>query len=203
MEPPPAVPDHPRVKTGGVNPGHWGCFHSYSRATYQKLEVEEQDRRSIPIDDNLFEHDLPWGGETEAGETRGWFSHWRRGVGPTLRGWAKGSKGAVVHMLVVSAQKFGVEDEVGAALGFMPKIDVRRAETCIYAVGRIADTLDVLKWCKTDEMYNNYHAVLGAAAPRRVANDPDPDGMIERVAAELRVTPGKRYAAYLPRRPLL
>ena len=115
MEPPPALPDHPRVKTGGVNPGHWGCFHSYSRATYQKLEVEEQDRRSIPIDDNLFEHDLPWGGETEAGETRGWFSHWRRGVGPTLRGWAKGSKGAVVHMLVVSAQKFGVEDEVGAA----------------------------------------------------------------------------------------
>ena len=113
MEPPPAVPDHPRVKTGGINPGHWGYFHSYSRATYQKLEVEEQDRRSIPIEPDKLEHDLPRGDETEAGETRGWFSHWRRGVGPTLRGWAKGSRGAVIHMLAVSAQKFGVVDEDG------------------------------------------------------------------------------------------
>ena len=113
MEPPPAVPDHPRVKTGGINPGHWGYFHSYSRATYQKLEVEEQDRRSIPIEPDKLEHDLPRGDETEAGETRGWFSHWRRGVGPTLREWAKGSRGAVIHMLAVSAQKFGVVDEDG------------------------------------------------------------------------------------------
>ena len=76
-------------------------------------EAEQEIRRAIEIDRKLFEHDLPRGDETEAGETRGWFSHWRRGVGPTLRGWAKGSLGAVVHMLAVSARKFEVVDELG------------------------------------------------------------------------------------------
>ena len=75
----------------------------------------------MPIDRTVLEHDLPPGAETEAGETRGWFAHWRRGIGPALRGWAKGSLGAVVHMLAVSAQKFGVVDELGAELGFLSR----------------------------------------------------------------------------------
>ena len=37
--------------------------------------------------------------------------------------------------------------------------------------------------------------VLTALAPRRGEGDSDPDGMVERVAAELGVTPGKRYHA--------
>ena len=124
------VPDHPRVASGGSNPLHWKRYWNYSQTTYQKLETEEQDRRSIPINRDLLEHDLPRGDETEAGESRGWFSHWRRGIGPALRGWAKGSLGAVVHMLAVSAQRFGVVDELGAELGFLPLSKACRHPLC-------------------------------------------------------------------------
>ena len=141
------VPDHPRVASGGANPPHWDKYHGYTSSIYQKLETEEQDRRAIEIDRELLEHDLPRGGETEAGEARGWFSHWRRGVGPTLRGWAKGSLGAIIHMLAMSAIKFGVVDELGAELGFLSKAETRRAQTCIYAVGMARELLSVLKWC--------------------------------------------------------
>ena len=120
-----AVPDHPHVASGGANPPNWHRYYNFSRSTFQKLETQEQDRRAVPIDRGMLDHDLPRGGETEVGETRGWFSHWRRGVGPTRRGWANGSLGAVVHMLATSAQKFGVVDELGAELGFLPRAQGR------------------------------------------------------------------------------
>ena len=120
-----AVPDHPRVARGEANPPNWQHYHQYSHSTYQKLETEEQDRRAIPIDRDRLEHSLPRGADTEAGETRGWFSHWRRGVGPTFRGWAAGSLGAIIHMLAVTAAKFDVVDEVGAELGFLSREQVR------------------------------------------------------------------------------
>ena len=125
------VPDHPRVASGGANPPHWDKYHSYSLSTYQKLETEEQDRRAIEIDRDQHEHALPRGDES-----RGWFDHWRRGVGGALRGWAKGSLGAIIFMLAACARYFDVVDDVGKALGFLPRAQTRSAETCIYAVGR-------------------------------------------------------------------
>lgn len=69
----------------------------------------------------------------------------------------------------------------------------RQAETCIYAVGRARDLLSRVKWSKTEEQRQDYHTVLTALAARRKEGDPDPDGMVERVAAELGVTAGTRY----------
>jgi hypothetical protein len=191
------VPDHPRMASGGSNPPNWSRYHSYSQATYQKLETEEQDRRAVEIDRNQRECVLPHGDES-----RGWFDHWRRGVGGALRGWAKGSLGAIIHMLAVSARNFDVVDELGAELGFSPKADMRRAETCIYAVGRARAMLSVLKWSKTEEQHEDYHTVLTALAARRSTDGADADGMIERVADELGVTAGKRCASACPARPL-
>eukprot|EP00966_Prymnesium_polylepis_P125652 2905004-Prymnesium_polylepis.1 len=110
------VPDHPRMASGGSNPPNWLHYHSYSQATYQKLETEEQNRRAVEIDRNQRECALPRGDES-----RGWFDHWRRGVGGALLGWAKGSLGAIIFMLAACTRYFGVVDEVGAALGFLPK----------------------------------------------------------------------------------
>jgi hypothetical protein len=134
----------------------------------------------VEIDRGQREHDVCDGGEME-----GWFKHWRRGVGGTLRGWAKGSLGAIFFMLAACARYFEVVDDVGSALGFLPRAHARRAETCIYAMGRAREALAVLKWSKTDEQRQDYHVALGRFAPRRVANDTDPDGMIERVPLQL------------------
>eukprot|EP00966_Prymnesium_polylepis_P171952 3976256-Prymnesium_polylepis.1 len=194
----PAVPDHPRVASGGANPLHWDKYHSYSHATYQKLETEEQDRRAVEIDRSRRDRCLPPGDDT-----RGWFHHWRRGVGPTLRGWAAGSLGAIIFMLAACAREFDVVDELAAELGCMPKAYSRQAETCIYAMSRAREAFAVLKWCKTEHQREDYHVGLGILAPRRTANDTDPDGMIERVAAELGVTPGKRCPAPCVRMPCM
>eukprot|EP00966_Prymnesium_polylepis_P285236 6589055-Prymnesium_polylepis.1 len=87
-------------------------------------------------------------------------------------------------MLAACVRYFGVVDEVASELGLLPKEKARQAETFIYAIGRAADALEVMKWSKTVQGREDYHVVLGALAPRRTANDTDPDGMIERVAAE-------------------
>lgn len=171
------IPNHPRVERGLPNPPNWWRFHKYTHATYQKLEVEEQDRRAIEINPDNHEIDLPWGNDQ-----RGWFEHWRRGVGPVIRGWAKGSMGAVIHMLVEAACQFGVVDEVHAGLG---RKATRQAEVCIYICERLRHSLSVLKRCNTEEQRVDYHVVLGAVAPR-----PE-DRMAERVASVLGVGTGR------------
>ena len=79
-------------------------------------------------------------------------------------------------------------------LTFTSTWQTRQAETCIYAVGRVRELLSQVKWCKTGEQWQDYHVILTALAPRRAEGDTDPDGMLERVANELGVTPGKRCA---------
>ena len=74
-----------------------------------------------------------------------------------------------------------------------PLAQTRQAETCIYAMGRARDLISRVKWSKTEEQRQDYHTVLTALAARRKEGDPDPDGMVERVAAELGVTAGTRY----------
>eukprot|EP00966_Prymnesium_polylepis_P189901 4400550-Prymnesium_polylepis.1 len=96
-------------------------------------------------------------------------------------------------MLAACAREFEIVDEVGKALGFPPKVEARHMETCVYIVERMRDYLSLAKWARTEEQRHDVHVVLGAAAARRAANDSDPDGMIERVAHALGVTPGKRY----------
>ena len=73
----------------------------------------------MPIDVEQLAHNLPHGDETAAGEERGWFSHWRRGVGPTLRGWANGSRGAIIHMLASCAERFEVVEARARAVARM------------------------------------------------------------------------------------
>ena len=58
-----------------VRPPNWKEYKDYSQSTYQKLESEEQNRRAVPIDRSIFDHNLPSGDET-----RGWRRHWRRTV---------------------------------------------------------------------------------------------------------------------------
>ena len=120
--PRPTVPDHPRIARGGTNPPNWDRYHSYSQSTYQKLEVEEQDRCAVLIDRNRLDRSLPPGDEL-----RGWHNHWRRGIYTKLRGWAAGSLGAIVFMLAACAREFDVVDELADELGLARKGDVRKA----------------------------------------------------------------------------
>lgn len=180
-----AVPDHPRVaKYGLPNPPHWRRFYKYTHATFQNLEVQEMDRRAVPLDRSRSDIHLPAGDEN-----RGWFGHWRRGVGPVLRGWANGSLGAVIHMLAEAVRRFDIVEEVGAALGLHTREAVRHSETCAYICDRLRDSLSTLKWARTEEQRVDYHVVLGAIAPK-----PN-DGMTERVAEVLGVTSGSRCSA--------
>ena len=54
-----------------------------------------------------------------------WGHRWRRGVFGAMRGWAAGSLGAIIFMIAACARHFDVVDEVGDALGFLP-----RAQAC-------------------------------------------------------------------------
>ena len=107
-------PPHPRTKQNPPrdNPPYWARFWSYTRTTYQKEEVEEQDRRAVevpkegPADPKQAQ--LPPGDDT-----RGWHKHWRRGVFGALQSWAAGDRGAIVYMLAACAVHFGVVDAVG------------------------------------------------------------------------------------------
>ena len=77
----------------------------------------------------------------------------------------------------------------------------RQAQTCIYAVGRVRELLSSIKWSKTTEQGQDYHVVLTALAARRGEVDSDTDGMVDRIAAELGVTPGKRCVARIATAP--
>jgi hypothetical protein len=72
-------------------------FWDYSRSTYQRLEVEEQDSCAKPIDPS--KKTLPPRGD----DTGGWRHHWRHGVLGTLRSWADGSQGAAAVSTTPSA----------------------------------------------------------------------------------------------------
>ena len=175
------VADHPRVAQGGENPPNWEHFAGYSRETYQGEEVKEQDRRAIPIDRSRTDHSLPRGDES-----RGWFSHWRRGVGGVLRGWAGGSLGAVAHMLAESARRFEVVDLLADKLGLARKEEVRKAETEARIVDQLEAALAETKHCRTEQQRQEHGTLLCSAAPARDS------GMIERFAKRLGVSWGTR-----------
>lgn len=174
--------DHPRVRRGKPNPPNWNQFANFSRSKYQKLEVEEQDRRAVPLNDDPKSSFNLARGDDE----RGWFSHWRRGVGPTLRGWAKGSRGAIVHMLAEAAHRFDVVAALGDALGLQSNDLGERTKTCVYICDRIGQAISFLKKCPTAEVGCDYSVLLAAASPR-----PE-DGMSTQVAKVLGVTTGYR-----------
>ena len=166
------VPDHPRVANGDPrgNPHGWDHYYGYSKERYQKEEVEEQDRCSVPIDRERRDVAPPGGlgdGSRGGEESRTWMEHWRRGPARKLRGWAAGSLGVIIYMLAALVRYFDVVDEVGAELGFMSRAESRRAETCIYACERASAVVKRVKWCKTEEQRQDYHVIMTAFAPRR------------------------------------
>ena len=90
-------------------------YRRWSAATWNKLETEQQKRRTIEVpregSADPKKAKLPPGDET-----RGWHKHWRRGIYGALQSWAKGDRGAVVYMLAACAVHFGVVNEVSALL---------------------------------------------------------------------------------------
>ena len=166
-----------RKRQKGSEPDAEPTYRRWSTAKWNELETKVQTRRETEIDRSRHDHELPRGDET-----RGWRHHWRHGIFGALRHWAAGSLGAIIFMLAACARDFDVVDEVGEVLGFLPRVEVRHAETCIYIVGRLRSYLSVAKWAKTEEQRHDVHVVLGACAARREEGDTDPDGMIERVA---------------------
>ena len=120
--------------------------------------------------------------------SRGWFTHWRRGLQGALCSWAQGSLGAIVFMLARCAEHFDVVDDVAEELGLMSKSQTKDAKTCLYICGRLRACLDVVKFCKTEEQRKDYHVILGATAVRREGDMKDPDGMYNAVASILNVS---------------
>lgn len=99
----------------------------------QELEVKEQERRAVaPERSNQTHDELPRGDDS-----RGWFSHWRRGIGGALQSWAQGSLFAVIFMLAFCAKRYGVVDELADELGLMRPSEVKKAKRCIYICERI------------------------------------------------------------------
>jgi len=85
-------------------------YRRWTLAKWLEFETKEQTRRNVAIDRTQMSHergDLPRGDET-----RGWRSHWRRGVFGALAGWAAGSLGAIIFMLAECAIHFECEREV-------------------------------------------------------------------------------------------
>lgn len=85
-------PPHPRTKETPprANPPNWDKFHGYSSSTYQKLEVEEQDRRAIkPKEGVTTPSEPPYGVD-------GALKNWRRGLIGAVQSFAGGSLDNVV-----------------------------------------------------------------------------------------------------------
>ena len=74
-------------------------YGEYSLLKFQELEAKEQARRAVVPDRSNRERAMPRGGDS-----RGWFSHWRRGINGALCSWAQGSLGAIVYMLARCAR---------------------------------------------------------------------------------------------------
>jgi len=89
-------------------------WSGYDQAKFEELEQKESDRRSVAIDATNTVISLP----PRGGDTRGWRSHWRRGLYGAVQSWAEGSRGNVIHMLAELAQHFGVESAVAEKMGF-------------------------------------------------------------------------------------
>ena len=107
-----AIPDHKRVRGGDDNPPNWKQFYNYSHATFMKLEVQEQDRRAVEVDDSEASKVLVNKSGRERELFGPWFTHWRRGVRGALQSWAKGSRSMLISMLTSSARAFGVATNV-------------------------------------------------------------------------------------------
>ena len=122
----------PEQLGSGSKPPNWDQFGGYSLAMFRQLEVKEQQRRAVEIDYNKRSRQLPRGDSS-----RGWLTHWRRGVAGALCSWAMGSLGAIIFMLARCAEHFKVVDELADELGLLRRADAQKAETCIYIVKRI------------------------------------------------------------------
>ena len=178
----------PEQLRSGSKPPNWEQFGGYTWEKFRELEVKEQQRRAVEIVDHCQrECKVPRGDSS-----RGWLTHWRRGIGGALCSWAQGSVGAVVYMLARCAEHFEVQDDLAKELGLLPRAMTKKAETCIYIVGRVRSALDILKHCKSEAQRTDYHVMLGGCAPRRTPEDNDPDMMYARVAAELNVSRHRR-----------
>ena len=102
--------------------------------------------------------------------------------------WASGSRENVVALLLKLIRHFGVEPSVREQLG---RKETRDAETYSWMVGRAREFVQACKPCSTVEQHRQYLLALGIFAPPH--GDPRvPNGMGNRVASALGVTPGCR-----------
>jgi hypothetical protein len=86
-------------------------------------------------------------------------------------------------------------------MGFgLTKEEVEASKTDKHIVDRLRAALHQLKQCRSEEERVDYHTVLTAVAPIRVAIG-DVSGMMAKVAARLRVEPGSRYTKAGEKRP--
>jgi hypothetical protein len=81
----------------------WG---GWSHQTFKGFERKAQRLRAVPIDPSMPDRLSTRGGKRKG--KRGWRRHWRHGPFGSTRYWARGSRRAVVHMLVALAREFDV-----------------------------------------------------------------------------------------------
>jgi len=79
--------------------------------------------------------------------------------------WARGSAVAVLQLVLALISHFKLEDQVAAELRSVRTV----AETNQYIVGRLSDSLQILKQCQNEEQRREYRIVLTALAPDKVA----------------------------------
>ena len=99
----------------------------------------------------------------------------------TIKYWAQGSAAAVLQLVMMLINTFGLESQVAAELG--AELD----QTNLYIVDRAKASLHILKQCRTEEQRQHYRIVLTALAPEK-AEHRDNKGMRTRVAAALGVS---------------
>ena len=100
-----------RKRQKGEDEDAEATYAGWTMAKWNELENKEQKRRGVEIPTEG-EADPKTASLPPGDETRGWHTHWRRGIYGALQSWAKGSRGALVAMLATCAVHFNVVQEV-------------------------------------------------------------------------------------------
>ena len=148
--------------------------------TFRRVETTVQTKRSVPIANKKMPK--PRKGKNGA------ISHSRLGLAGSVQYWARGSRENVVLLLLKLIRLFGVEASVREQLS---RKEERDQATDTYMVDRAREFVQACKGCASVEQHRQLLIALAIFASPR-AQKGDQEGMANRIAKRLDVTPGRR-----------
>ena len=154
----------------------------WDHETFRRVETATKNRRAVPVTS------VGLTGKPFRKGQLGPIKHPRHGLAGAVQYWANGSRQNVTTLLMKLIRHFGVEASIREQLG---RKEARDMETYEYMINRAREVIDASKPCSTAEQHRQYLFGLAFFAPPH-SEKGDTSGMGNRVAAVLRVTPGRR-----------